>query len=80
MATDSAREEQRRKTILALLGVNDMMAYFHQWLDAEYQYFLRQGYTPGQARAMAAAGYTTVFGAKLPSWEAPQDGEGEMKP
>lgn len=62
--------------ILSLLGVNDMLEPIHQWLDAEYQYFVAQGYTPDHARAMSAASYMTVFGSKLPAWEPPKaDGD-----
>lgn len=50
-------------------GLFAMMApvveVLHDWADGERQHFLRQGFTPEEARAMAAATYTTVFGIQI---------------
>jgi hypothetical protein len=71
--------ETTRKAMLALLGINDLIEPVHDWLDAEYRYFVGQGYQPDHARVMAAASYTTVFGQKLPPWTPPETPPKEEK-
>ncbi len=50
----------------ALLGFNEMVQPMHEWLDGQVSYFLGQGFTDAEARAMAAAEFVTVFGTAIP--------------
>lgn len=50
---------------LAMLQLNEAVAPMHDWLLGERTYFVGQGYSPDEARAMAASTYVTVFGQKI---------------
>ncbi len=49
----------------AMLDLSDATAPMHDWLAGERAYFLSQGYTPDEARALAAATYVSIFGNQI---------------
>jgi hypothetical protein len=55
----------------ALLTLNDQVKPIHEWLTGQRQYFLSQGYTEPEARAMSAAEFVTVFGNSIHNSPAP---------
>lgn len=67
--TDAAAMAAMRQ---ALLGINEMVQPMHEWLDGQVSYFLGQGFTEAEVKAMAAAEFVTVFGTGI---TRPQDGE-----
>lgn len=48
-----------------LITLNEQVKPMHEWLAGQRAYFLSQGYTPEEARAMAACTYTMIFGNRL---------------
>lgn len=50
---------------LAMMGVAEQFAPIHELVLGEVAYFVRQGFTYEQARAMAAAEFTSTFGARI---------------
>jgi hypothetical protein len=52
---------------LALMATTDLVAPLHEWLAGEFAYFVDQGYTFEQARAMAAAEFMTAMGGRIES-------------
>lgn len=48
-----------------MMDLNDQVAPFHEWLAGQRAYFVGQGYTDDEARAMAAAEFVSVFGANI---------------
>lgn len=59
---------------LALMGVTDAVEPFHDWLAGEVTYLEGQGYTPREARAMAAVTYVTMFGSRIHADDDDQEG------
>lgn len=55
----------------AMMHLNEQVTPFREWLAGHRAYFARQGYTADEARAMAAALFVTVFGARIPSQDEP---------
>lgn len=62
---DLENEANKLRSNLLALGV--AVAPLHEWLAGEVNYFLGQGFTEREARAMAAATYVSVFGANMHS-------------
>ncbi|GAA0528659.1 hypothetical protein GCM10010172_06570 [Paractinoplanes ferrugineus] len=56
-ATDALRQ--------ALLELNEQVKPMHEWLAGQRSYFLAQGYTDDEARAMSAAEFVTMFGTPI---------------
>lgn len=50
---------------LAMMEVAETLAPIHEMLLGEVAYFERQGFTREQARAIAAAEYTSIFGLRI---------------
>lgn len=65
------------KFSLLLMAAGDLTGAMHSFLEGEHQYFLGQGYTEEQARAMAASVFTTFFGGKI---DLPKTPDGEDNP
>ncbi|MFI7608726.1 hypothetical protein ACIBTV_26760 [Micromonospora sp. NPDC049366] len=61
MAEHNATRELR----LSMLLLAELVTPMHEWLAGQRAYFLGQGYTPDEARAMAAATYVAVFGQSI---------------
>ena len=60
----------------AIMELSDTVAKpMHEWLAGERQYFLDQGYTDDEARAMAAATYVHVFGTLIHRAVGPEPDE-----
>lgn len=59
---------------LALLEIAEGVKPMHEWLAGQVAYFLAQGYTPAEARAMSAAEFVAVFGQAIPR-EIPPEAE-----
>lgn len=58
---------------LAMLQMRSLVAPMHDFLIGERNYFLGQGYTPDEARAMSAATYVALFGSSIrPGGEQPE--------
>lgn len=67
-------EEGRDRLRLAMMGIGEMIEPWHEWLAGEFAYYVRQGYTHEQARAMAASVFTTVVGSRIePTATRPDD-------
>lgn len=49
----------------AMLTLTDQVRPMHEWLAGQRAYFLSQGYTADESRAMAAAEFVSVFGAMI---------------
>lgn len=62
----SDEREAADKVRLILMEMNDaLMVPWREWLAGAVSYFSGQGFTDEQARAMAAAEYTTVLGNRI---------------
>ncbi|MFI5839444.1 hypothetical protein ACIA8K_06990 [Catenuloplanes sp. NPDC051500] len=48
-----------------LLQLNGQVKPMHEWLAGQRAYFVGQGYTDDEARAMAAALFVSVFGTGI---------------
>lgn len=48
-----------------LLAITTAMSPMREWLAGQRQYFLGEGYTQDEARAMAAASYVFMFGTRI---------------
>jgi hypothetical protein len=48
-----------------LLTLNEQVKPIHEWLDGQRAYFLGQGYTADEARAMSAAEFVAIFGSQI---------------
>lgn len=48
-----------------LLNLNAQVTPLREWLTGQRAYFLQQGYTDDEARAMAAALFVSVFGVNI---------------
>jgi formylglycine-generating enzyme required for sulfatase activity len=58
----SAEQDAMR---LAMMGITEMAEPWHEWVLGEVAYFVRQGFTYEQARAMAAAEFVSIAGARI---------------
>lgn len=56
--------------------MSDLTRPMKEWLAGELAYFLGQGYTVEQARAMAACEFTTAFGLRIENGATTEDDEG----
>lgn len=65
-------QSQATEAAMALMAASEVVATFHAWFEGEYQYFIGQGCEPNLARALAGAGYLTLFGSKVPLPEQPK--------
>lgn len=62
---------------LVLMQMAEDIKPIREFLMGEVSYFERQGFTKEQARALAAAEFTSVFGTRiLPTATAPDAGDG----
>ncbi len=50
---------------LAVMVMAEGMTPLREMIEGEYSYFIRQGYTVEQARALSAAMFVGVFGAAI---------------
>jgi hypothetical protein len=55
----------RQQTRSMLMSLTEQVEPFHEWLAGQRAYFLSQGYTDAEARAMAAAEFVIIFGANI---------------
>jgi hypothetical protein len=53
----------------SLMYLSDRVEPIHEWLAGQRTYFLAQGYSSNEARAMAAALFVTVFGTSIRAGE-----------
>jgi hypothetical protein len=60
---------------LAMMGITEMVEPWHEWAVGEVAYYVRQGFTYEQARAMAAAEFVTLLGSRIESGATRPDDE-----
>ena len=58
-----------------LLQLNEQVKPMHEWLEGQHVYFITQGYTESQSRAMAAAEFVIIFGPSTMTQSQKSDGE-----
>lgn len=75
-AYSAGMEDNLDPVRLAVMAMAENFIPLHEMIEGEYSYFVRQGFTLEQARALAAAEFVGVFGAAIRrSATLPEDDE-----